>query len=132
MLPWKPFVMYVSRNRNGKKLAYLPGYCLDLAQIWCSVYFWILSPKSTIKFLYDVILTSKWREGKIPIYRLQKVYMTSLWRQILFDFLENVNLSSSDDGLLPHQIWFNLDKGKQSYGGGGWGRRNPPPRLRMY
>ena len=38
-------------------------------------------------------------------------------------FFENVNLSSSYDRLSPHQIWFNLDKGNQSYGGG----RNPPP-----
>ena len=30
------FVMNVSRNRKVKKLAYLPGYWLDLAQIWCS------------------------------------------------------------------------------------------------
>ena len=55
--------------------------------------------------------------------------MTSLWRQILFDFLENVNLSSSDDGLLPHQIWFNLDKGKQSYGGGGVGEAESAPQV---
>ena len=27
--------MYVSRNKKGKKIAYLPGYWLDLAQIWC-------------------------------------------------------------------------------------------------
>ena len=29
------FVMNVSRDRKVKKLAYLPGYWLDLAQIWC-------------------------------------------------------------------------------------------------
>ena len=80
-------------------------------------YFWILSPKSTIKFLYDVIFTSKWREGKIPVYRLQKMFITSLWRHLLSNFLENINLFSSYDGVSSHQIWFNLDPGKQSYGG---------------
>ena len=29
------FVMNGSLNRKVKKLAYLPGYWLDLAQIWC-------------------------------------------------------------------------------------------------
>ena len=37
-------------------------------------------------------------------------------------FFDNVILSSSYDGLSPHQIWFTLEQGKQSYGGG----RNPP------
>ena len=37
-------------------------------------------------------------------------------------FFENVNFSSSYKGLSAHQIWSNLGKGKQSYGGG----RNPP------
>ena len=39
------------------------------------------------------------------------------------DFFENVNLFSSYDGLSSHQIRFDLDEGKQSYGGGGG--RNP-------
>ena len=41
-----------------------------------------LDPKSKInnKILYDVILMSKWRKSKIPIFRLQKMHMTSLWR----------------------------------------------------
>ena len=34
------------------------------------------------------------------------------------------SLSSSYNGLSPHQIWFNLDQGKQSYGGGGGGFRS--------
>ena len=34
VLPWQPFVMNASRNRKAKKTAYLPGYWLDLAQIW--------------------------------------------------------------------------------------------------
>ena len=80
-------------------------------------YFWILNPKSIKKILYDVILTSKWREGKIAIYRLQKMHMTSLWRHLLFNF------SSSYKGLSAHQIRFNFGQGKQSYGGG----QNPPP-----
>ena len=58
-------------------------------------YFWILNPKSTIKFLCDIILTSKWRKGKIPIYRLHKMHMTSLWRHVLSNFFENFNLSPS-------------------------------------
>ena len=92
-------------------------------------YFWILNPKSTKNFLYDVILTSKWREGNIPIYRLQKMHMTSLWRHLLFNFFEKVNFFSSYKGLSAHQIWFNLGQGKKSYGGG---QNPPPPRLRMY
>ena len=35
------------------------------------------------------------------------------------NFFENLSLSSSYEGLSPHQIWFNLDQGKQSYVGGG-------------
>ena len=97
---------------------------LILLKFGAGGYFWILSPKSTLKFLCDVIFTSKWREGKIPIYRLQKVHITSLWRYLLSDFFENVNLFSSYDGLSSHQIWFDLDEGKQSYGGG---RKPPPP-----
>ena len=53
------FVMTVSWNRKVKKLACLARYWLDLAQIWYRGYFWILNPKSTIKFLYDVTLISK-------------------------------------------------------------------------
>ena len=34
------------------------------------------------------------------------------------NLFENFNLSSSYDSLSPHQIWFNLDQGNQSYGGG--------------
>ena len=51
----------------------------------------------------------------ISVYRLQKMHMTSAFVQ----FFENVNLSSSYDGLTRHQILFNLDQAKQSYGGGG-------------
>ena len=43
------------------------------------------------------------------------MYMTSPF----VHFFENVNLSSSYDRLSSHQIWFNLDQGNQSYGGGG-------------
>ena len=56
----------------------LPGYWLDVARILYKWYFWILNPKSTKEYLYDVILTSKLCEGKIPIYRLQKIHITSL------------------------------------------------------
>ena len=42
----------------------------------------------------------------------------------LSNFFENVSLSSSYDGLSSHQILFNLDQGKQSYGGGGGGFEN--------
>ena len=44
------------------------------------------------------------------------VIMTSF----LSNFFENFNLSSSYKGLSPHQIWFNLNQGKQSYGGDGF------------
>ena len=37
---------------------------LILLKLGAGGYFWILNPKSMIKFLYDVILTSKWCEGK--------------------------------------------------------------------
>ena len=50
------------------------------------------------------------------------MHMTSLSRHISSIFLENVNFPSSYDGLSPHQIRFNLDQGKQSYGGGVGGR----------
>ena len=64
MLPWQPFVMNALRNRKVKKLAYFAGYWLDLHQIRYKRYFWILNSKSTIKFLYDVILMSKWHRVK--------------------------------------------------------------------
>ena len=48
--------------------------------------------------------------------------MTSLFVQ----FFENLSLSSSYEGLSPHQIWFNLDQGKQSNGGEG---ADSPPSL---
>ena len=34
VLPWHTFVINVSRNGKVKKLAYLVGCWLDLAQIW--------------------------------------------------------------------------------------------------
>ena len=49
------------------------------------------------------------------------MHIESLSRHLFSNFFENVNLSFSYDGLSPHQIWFNLDQGKQSYGGGGGG-----------
>ena len=51
------------------------------------------------------------------------VIMTSPFVQ----FFENADLSSSYDGLSPHQIWYNLDQGKQSYGGGG--ANSAPPQV---
>ena len=42
------------------------------------------------------------------------MHMTSLF----VHFFLNLNLSSSYEGLLPHQNWLNLGEGKQSYGGG--------------
>ena len=44
-------------------------------------------------------------------------------RHLLFNFFGNVSLYSYE-GVPPHQVWFNLDQGKQSYGGGGG---NSPP-----
>ena len=35
---------------------------------------------------------------------------------LLVQLFENLNLSSSYERLSPHQIWFNLDQGKLSYG----------------
>ena len=46
-------------DRKVKKLAYLPEYWLDLAQIWCRGVFLDSKSKINKKFLYDVILTSK-------------------------------------------------------------------------
>ena len=70
-----------------KKLLCLPGCWFHFAQNWCrGVNFCILNPKSTVKFLYDVILTSKWRKSKIFIYHLQKMHMMSLWRHFLSNF----------------------------------------------
>ena len=126
MLPWQSFVMNVSRNRKVKKLACLPGYRLDLAQILCRGYFWILNPKSTKENLCDVILTSKWREGKIPIYRLQKMHMTSFWRHLLFIFWKTSiflllirDYQHTKFGL----IW--VKESKVRRGGGGDGFRPP-------
>ena len=51
--------MNVSRDRKVKKLAYLPRYWLDLAQIWCRGVFLDSKSKIKKKILYDVILTSK-------------------------------------------------------------------------
>ena len=116
--------MYVSRNKKGKKTAYLPRYWLDLAQIWCRGYFWIPSPKSIIKFLCDVIFTSKWREGKIPIYRLQKVHITSLWPHLLSDFFGNRKFIFFlwRTIITPNLVWFGWREAKLQRGG-----RNPPP-----
>ena len=114
--------MNVSRNGKWRNLHIFQDIGLILLKFGAGGYFWILNPKSTIKFLYDVILTSKWREGKMPIYHSQKIHITSLWRHLWSNFFENVNLSSSYDGLSPYQIRFNLEQGKQSYGGG----RDPP------
>ena len=57
------------------------------------------------------------------------MHITSLRRHLLFNLFENANFYSSYKGLSPHQIWFNLNQGKQSYGGA---ESTPPPRLRMY
>ena len=109
--------------KKGRKLHICQDIGLILLKFGAGGYFWILSPKSTIKFLCDVIFTSKWREGKIPIYRLQKVHITPLWRHPYSDFFENVNLFSSYDGLSAHQIFLIWMKGSKVTEGG----RNPPP-----
>ena len=103
------------RIENWRNLHICQDISLILLKFGAGEYFWILNPKSTIKFLYDVILTSKWCESKIPIYHLQEMRITSLWCHLLSNFYENVNLSSSCNGLSPHQIWFNLDQGNRSY-----------------
>ena len=54
-------------NRKVKKLAYLVGYCLALAQIWCRGKF--LDYKSKINNKIFI------RQGKIPIYRSKKMHM---------------------------------------------------------
>ena len=43
------FVMIVSQNRKVKKLAYLPVYWFDLAQIWCRGGGGFLDSKSKLK-----------------------------------------------------------------------------------
>ena len=52
--------------------------------------------------------------------------MTSFGCHLLFNSFENVNSSSSYEGLSAHQIWFSFGRGKQSYGGGGF---RPPPQV---
>ena len=83
-----------------------------------------MDSKSAIKLLYDVILTSKKsRKGKISIYRLQKMHITSeKWRHFLSNFFEKLNLSSSYEGLSPHQIWRGLIWVKESKVAKGGGR----------
>ena len=56
-----------------KKLASFPRYWLDLAQIWCKGVF--LDSKSKIN---NKSFIRRHSEGKIPIYRLQKMHITSL------------------------------------------------------
>ena len=107
-----------------KKLAELPGYWLDLAQIWCRGYFWILNPKSTT---YDVILTSKWRKRKNTYISLAENTYDVILTSLLSSSFENLNLSSYYEGPSPHQIWVNLSQGKQSYGGGGGGAADSAP-----
>ena len=52
------------------------------------------------------------------------MHMTSLFVQLF----ENLNLTSFYEGLTPHQVWFNLAHGKQSYREGG-GRFCPPSQV---
>ena len=54
------------------------------------------------------------------------MHITSLWRHLLSNVFEKINLASSYDGLSLHQVWFNLEQGMQGYGGGGF---RPPPQV---
>ena len=107
-----------------KKLAYFPRYWLDLAQIWCRGYFWILNPKSTIKLLYDVILTSNDVKVKCPyiayrkcILRHYDVTFCPIFLKTSIYFLLMTDYYHTEFGL----IW-----GKESkITGGGGGIRSP-------
>ena len=66
------------RNRNVKKIAYLAGCWLDLAQIWYRGYFWIPNPKSRTK----IFIRRQNDVKEIPRYCLWKMHMMSLWRPI--------------------------------------------------
>ena len=101
--------------------------CQDIGLIFIKFgaggYFRIPNPKSTIKFSYDVILMSKWREGEIPIYGLQKMHMTSLWRHLLFNFFKTsiyILLMRDYHHTKFGSIW--IKDSKVTEGG-----RNPPP-----
>ena len=81
-------------------------------------YFWILNPKSTIKFY----TTSFWRQNDVKVeyqyITCRKMHMTSY--DVTFC---PIVLKTSIYFLLMtdyhhKQIWFNLDQGKQNYGGG--------------
>ena len=100
------FCMNMSWDRKLKKLAYLLEHWLDLAQIWCRGYFWILNPKST-KYFYTMSFLRqndvKVKYHKSPVENAYDVIMVSPFVQ----FFENINISSSYKGLSSHQIWFN-------------------------
>ena len=88
-------------------------------------YFWMAKSKINNKIF--IWCHSDIKKNIKVKYILQKMHMMSLWHHFLSNFFEKLNLSSSYEGLSPHQFWFNLDQGKQSYRGG-----QIPPRLRMY
>ena len=115
----------VAGNRKMKKLAYFPRYWLDLAQLWRRGYFWILNPKSTIKFLFDVILTSKLREGKTAHISLTENAYYVIMMSPLVQFFENVTylLLMTD---YP-DTKFGLIWSKESKVMEGSGIRPPPP-----
>ena len=134
VLSWQPCVMNVSPNGKVKKLVYLAGYWLDLAQIWYRGEFLDSESKSNNKFLHDIILTSKWRKDKIPLYRLWKMRMTSLWRHFCPIFLKTStyllfkkDYNYSKFGL----VWISESKVMEK-GGRGSGFRPPLSRLKMY
>ena len=69
--------------------------------------FGILNPKSAKKCIRRQNVV----KVKYPYITCKKY----LWRHLLFNFLKNVNFSSSYKGLSANQIWFNLGQGKPSY-----------------
>ena len=93
--------------------------CQDMGLIFLKFggggYFWILNPKSRIQRHSNVKM--KWRY--ITYISLAEIAYGVIMMSPFVRFFENVNLSSSYDRLSPQQIWFNLDQGNQSYGGGG-------------
>ena len=103
--------MNVLQNRKVKKLAYLPGYWLDLAQIWCRGVFldfkFKINNKTFIRRHSNVKMASRYITYISFAENVYDVIMTSPFAQ----FFENINLSFSYDRLSPHQIWFNLHQG---------------------
>ena len=109
MLAWQPFEW-----KTEWKLAHLPGYSLDLAQIWCIGVFLDSKSKINNKIFIRHHSYIKMTLSYITYISLAKNAYDVIMTSPFVKFFENINLSSSYHRLSPHQIWFNLDQGNQS------------------